>query len=93
MSGKDNIIETINAIEELAIKFLNEVNPEHYTEPVNWGDLGCSVYYRIDGDGIDNYEMIVSEASPGGCPKLCGLLQDYILKQFPDLDMDIKTEW
>ena len=44
-------------------------------ESINWGDLNCA---QVDAFADGRYRVIIEEASPGGCPTLCGYVDHHL---------------
>lgn len=69
---------------------LDKVRIEHFnldlSEPINWADLSCTVEHK---DG--KYIATIEEAEPGGCPILCGFIEEYMDSW--GWDVEAKTEW
>jgi len=60
------------------------------TEPVNWGDLGCSeVRQSPDGDGT--FILTVEEAAPRDCESLCEYIETYLYSY--GWECKVETEW
>lgn len=63
------------------------------TDCVNWGDIGCinASWYR-DADGVEGPEILLSEASPGGCYFFC----EWVCNRLAERGFEgvtAKTEW
>lgn len=61
-------------------------------DPINWGDLGCTlVRWWEDDDGDSGYSAVIEEAGPG-CHRLLVFLYDYLAGRGLDR-VEITTEW
>ena len=57
-------------------------------EPFNAADLGCvEARQFVEGD----WSLLVEEASPGGCPKLCAFVESYLWQH--GVKAEVRTEW
>lgn len=57
-------------------------------EPVNWGSLSCNEVKEFK-DGT--FQVIIDEASPGGCPTLCAYIEDFMRAY--GWEVKVETEW
>lgn len=65
---------------------------EHFevseNEAINWGDLKCA---QVDAFTDGRYRVIIEEASPGGCPTLCGYVAHHL--RLNGWTCEVSTDW
>ncbi len=57
-------------------------------EAVNWGDLKC---VGVDAFTDGRFLVTIEEASPDGCPTLCGYLERHL--KLIGWNCQVETEW